>query len=282
MAAPRTKEPSRIGLIAGEGRFPFMVLEQARERSIEVVTVAIEGEADRSIESVSKNPVEWITIGQMARCVRVFRDAGISEAVMAGRVRHVRAFQLLSPDRLMLKVLRRLPSRSTDAMLKTIASVLEEEGVTLLDSTALLVPFLADEGAMTKRRPRKDELVDMEFGLSKARGLAALDIGQTVVVKRKSVVVAEAMEGSDAAIRRAAEITEGPFAVVKVARPDQDFRFDVPVIGPTTIENMASVGATVVGVEAGRVLLVERDTVLERANREGIAVYGLRTGEDAQ
>lgn len=193
---------------------------------------------------------------------------------MAGRVRHVRAFQILKPDWLMLKILARLPSRTTEAMLATLADVLSEEGVELLDSTLLLSSYLADEGAMTRRKPGKQELEDIRFGASKARGLAALDVGQTVVVKAKSIVCAEAMEGTDAAIRRARDVVDPPIVVVKVARPEQDPRFDVPVVGPNTVASMVAAGATALGLEAGRVLLLERDAFLREADAKDIAVFG--------
>lgn len=254
-----------------------MVVDEAKRRGISVVALGIEGEADRALEDECGS-FRWIGIGQVSRCVSLFRDAGVSQAIMAGRVRHVRVFQILKPDRLMLKVLTRLPSRSTDAMLKTLADVLAEEGVELLDSTALLTSFLASDGAMTKRKPNKEELGDIEFGAERARGLAALDIGQTVVVKRKSVVAAEAMEGTDETIRRAGGVVKGPLVVVKVARPNQDMRFDVPVVGPTTIDSMVTAGGSALALEAGRVLLVDREAVVERAEEHRIAVYGFSDG----
>jgi hypothetical protein len=184
----------------------------------------------------------------------------------------------LKPDRLTLKVLARLRSRSTEAMLGTVADVLGEEGIELLDSTLLLKPHFAGEGPLTKRKPSKEELESLAFGVEMARGIASFDIGQTVVVKRAAVVAAEAMEGTDLAIRRAAEITEGPFVVVKVARPRQDMRFDVPVVGPGTIESMEAAGASVLGLEAGRVLLLDREELLHRAEVAGISVYGVARG----
>ena len=240
------------------------------------MTVAVEGEADPALAAEAGGSFHPVGVAEVSRCVRVFHDAGVSRAIMAGRVRHARAFDILKADRLMLKVLSRLRSRTTDAMLRALADVLAEEGVKLMDSTILLAPHLATEGAMTKRRPGKNDLENVRFGLAQARGLAALDIGQTVVVKAKSVVAAEAMEGSDAAIRRAREVVPGPFVVVKVARPAQDMRFDVPVVGPRTVESMVEAGANVLGLEAGRVLLLERDELLKSADANGIAVYGLR------
>jgi DUF1009 family protein len=193
-------------------------------------------------------------------------------------VKHAKAFDVLRPDRLTLKVLTRTRARSTHLILRTIADVLAEEGIELLDSTLLLREHLASEGALTRRKPSEEEMESLRFGLEMARGLAALDIGQAVVVKRLAVVAAEAMEGTDHAIRRAAEITEGPFVVVKVARPQQDMRFDVPVVGRKTIDSMEAAGAVALGLEAGRVLLLDREEVVRRADASRIAIYGAGRG----
>jgi DUF1009 family protein len=239
------------------------------------LTLAIEGEADPALGERETESLHWLRLGDLSKCVRLLKEEGIDRAIMAGRVRHVRAFDIVRPDRLMLKVLGRLRSRTTSAMLSTLADVLAEEGVELLDSTRLLRSHLAREGVMTKRAPRKRELENVRFGLAMARGLAELDIGQTVVVKRKAVVAAEAMEGTDSTIRRARDVTEPPFVVVKVARPSQDMRFDVPVVGPTTIESMVGSGSEVLGLEAEKVLLLDRDELLRRADESGIAIYGV-------
>ncbi len=271
--------PERLGLIAGEGRFPFLVLEEARRLSIPVTAILIEGEADPSLTSVAGSGFHWVGLGELSRTVRVLREAGVREAILAGRVKHAKAFDIVRPDLLTLKVLTRLRSRSTEALLVTVADVLGEEGIEILDSTILLRRCLANEGAMTKRRPSKEDLASLRFGIEMARGLASLDIGQTVVVKRMAVVAAEAMEGTDRAIRRAAEVTDGPFVVVKVARPRQDVRFDVPVVGPGTIDSMEAAGASLLGLEAERVLLLDREELLRGADERGIGVYGLRSGE---
>jgi len=239
-----------------------------------VTALLVEGEADPALADAAER-FHWVALGELSRSVRLFREAGVKEAILAGRVRHARAFDILKPDLLTLKVLARLRSRSTEAMLLTVADVLGEEGIELLDSTLLLRRHLAAEGAMTRREPSKDEMASVRFGMEKARGLASLDVGQTVVVKRMAVVAAEAMEGSDWTIRRAADVTEGPFVVVKVARPRQDMRFDVPVVGPNTIDSMHAAGASVLGLEAGRVLLLDRDELLARAESRGMAVYGV-------
>jgi DUF1009 family protein len=267
--------PERLGLIAGEGRFPFLVLEEARRLGVPVTTLLIEGEADPSLAPAVGSDFHWVGLGELSRSVRILQEAGVKEAILAGRVKHARALDILRPDKLTLKVLTRLRSRSTEAMLLTVADVLGEEGIELLDSTILVRHHLATEGALTRRKPSKEDLESLGFGLERARGLASLDIGQTVVVKRMAVVAAEAMEGTDRAIRRAAEIAEGPFVVVKVARPRQDMRFDVPVVGPGTIDSMEAAGASLLGLEAGRVLLLEREELLRRAEERGIGVYGV-------
>ncbi len=266
--------PSSLGVIAGEGRFPFLVLSEARRLGIRTVILAIEGEADPALAREQEGSLHWLRLGDLSKCVRLLREEGIDAAVMAGRVRHVRAFDVVRPDLLMLKVLGRLRTRTTSAMLSTVADVLTQEGVELLDSTRLLRSHLARQGAMTKRSPSKRELEDILFGISMARGLAELDIGQTVVVKKKAVVAAEAMEGTDRTIRRARDVVEPPFVVVKVARPRQDMRFDVPVVGPTTIESMVASGSEALGLQAEKVLLLDRDEVLQRAEESGIAIYG--------
>lgn len=240
-----------------------------------MTTLLIEGEADPSLAPAVGPDFHWVSLGELSRSVRILREAGVREAILAGRVKHAKAFDILRPDRLTLKVLTRLRSRSTSAMLGAVADVLGEEGIALLDSTVLLHQHLAREGPMTKRKPGKEELESLRFGLEMARGLSSLDIGQTVVVKRLAVVAAEAMEGTDLAIRRAAEVAAGPFVVVKVARPRQDMRFDVPVAGPGTIDSMEAAGASLLGLEAGQVLLLEREEVLRRAEERGIAIYGV-------
>lgn len=239
------------------------------------MAILVKGAADQTLEKSGGAAFHWLGLGELSRAVRLFREAGVESAILAGRVRHVNALQILKPDKLTLKVLGRLRSSASDTLLKTVAGVLAEEGIALLDSTVLMREQMATAGPMTKRKPKKDELENARFGAAMARGLAGLDIGQTVVVKKMAVVAAEAMEGTDAAIRRAGELTGGPFVVVKVARPRQDMRFDVPVVGPGTIDSMAAAGATALGLEAERVLLLDRDDLLHRANAAKIAVFGV-------
>lgn len=272
--------PSPLGLIAGEGRFPFLVLEAARKAGLRIVTLGIRGAADPALERAQGSDFHWLAIGQVSKCVRLFRGAGVSKAIMAGRVNHVKAFDVLRPDPLMLKVLARLPSRSTDAMLQTLADVLAEAGLELIDSTALLKEKMAPSGTLTKRGASIEERDSIRFGVDKARGLAALDVGQTVVVKERAVVAAEAMEGTDETVRRARRVVDGPFVVVKVARPRQDMRFDVPVVGPDTVDSMRESGATVLALEAGRVLILDREELVARADRAGMAIVGV--GDEAE
>lgn len=239
-----------------------------------MVTVAIQGEADPQIETLG-TPVHWVKIGQMGRCVRLFREAGVRRAVMAGQVKHKKVFQSLVPDRLLLRVLRRMRARNTVAILGAVAEVLAEEGVELVDSTTFLRSMRTEEGALSRRRPTTAQREDVRFGFSVARELARLDIGQTVVVKGKAVVAVEAMEGTDETIRRAGGIVDGGLTVVKVARPAQDMRFDVPVAGPRTIEVMKDAGAVVLALEAGKSLLLEREKLLRLADEAGIVVLGM-------
>jgi DUF1009 family protein len=269
--------PEKLGLIAGEGRFPFLVAAEARRKGLALTTLLIEGAADPEL-AAGAGDVHRLRLGQLSRAVSILRKAGIEKAILAGRVKHAKAFDVLRPDPLTLKVLTRTRARSTHLILRTIADVLAEEGIELLDSTLLLRDHLASEGALTRRKPSDDEMESLRFGLEMARGLAALDIGQTVVVKRLAVVAAEAMEGTDRAIRRAADIAEGPFVVVKVARPQQDMRFDVPVIGGKTIDSMEAAGALALGLEAARVLLLDREEVIRRADASRIAIYGAGRG----
>ncbi len=269
-----------MGLIAGSGRFPFLVQEQAREHGIEVLTLGIEDEADPSLESAGGS-FHWVGLGQLSKAVRFFRQAGVSRAIMAGRVRHKSAFRILRPDHLLLKVLSRLRSKQTDALLKTVADVLGEEGIELLDSTLLLGKYLAEDGVLSKRGPGRTERPDVAFGLHKARELARLDIGQTVVVKDQTVIAVEAMEGTDRTIQRAGKLVSGRLVVAKVARPSQDMRFDVPVVGLGTITSMVEAGATVLGLERGRVLLLERDALIREADQNDIAIVGADVDEEA-
>jgi len=239
-----------------------------------VIAVAIEGEADSRLES-SGAEVHWVSLGEVSRALRVLKQAGVIQAVMAGQVKHPKVFGLLRPDPVLLRVLGRLSTRSTQAVLTAVAEVMAEEGITLLDSTSFLTPLIATAGVLGRRRPSAEDREDILFGFRMAREIARLDIGQAVVVKSRAVVAVEAMEGTDEAVRRAAALVGPGLTVVKVARPQQDMRFDVPVVGVRTIEVMGASGATALAVEAGKTLLLDREALLARADEAGICVCGL-------
>ncbi len=268
----------KLGLIAGSGQFPFLVLDAARALGHQVTIVAITGEARPELAAAAaRSPaaaLHWISLGQLGACLRAFETAGITEAVMAGQVKHTRIFSEVVPDRTLLKVMGRLRSRNTDALIAAVAEVMREHGVHLVDSTALLAPLLARPGVLTTRAPSDDEQKDLAFGYGMADAIAALDIGQTICVKNCAVVAVEAMEGTDETIARASRLAGAGISVVKVAKPNQDMRFDVPVIGAPTIAAMRTAGATVLSIDAGRTLVLDGDATLAAANEAGIAVVG--------
>jgi len=268
-----TSEP--LGLIAGNGAFPRLVLDEARRRGRAVLVLAIEGEADALPDDADVR-LHWIGLGEVSKAIRLLKEAGIHEAVMAGQVKHNKVFNILKPDLGLLRVLKRLGTRNTTAVLGAVADVLAEEGIQLLDSTGFLTPLIAGVGTLGRRTPSAAEQADIDFGLAAAREVARLDIGQSVVVKGKAVVAVEAMEGTDEAIRRAAQLVGAGLTVVKVARPQQDMRYDVPVVGPRTIDVMREAGATALAVEAGKTLLLERELLIAGADAADIAVWGAR------
>jgi UDP-2,3-diacylglucosamine hydrolase len=263
----------KYGLIAGNGRFPFMVLEGARASGIEMVVAAIKEEAAPEIEQHAAR-VEWVGVGQLGRLIRFFKSEQVTHAIMAGQVKHHQIFRLNAlPDLRMVKMLARLSTRNTDSLIGAVADELAREGITLVDSTIFLEPFLAHEGTLTRRAPTKEERADIDYGLEVAREIARLDLGQTIAVKDRAVVAIEAMEGTDVVIARAGEITRGrPFVVIKVAKPNQDMRFDVPVIGVPTIENMSRAGATAIHVTAGKTLLFDKEELIALADKQRITV----------
>lgn len=265
----------RYGLIAGNGRFPFMVLESARERNLEMIVAAIKEETFPEIESCGY-PVHWLGLGQLGKLIRVFRQAGVDKAIMAGQVKHVQIFGSSLPDLTMLKTLAGLKQKSTDALIGAVAHVLEEAGIELLDSTEFLKPHLAPEGTLTRRGLNKHEQADLDFGRPVAHRIALMDVGQTIVVRDRAVVAVEAMEGTDETVRRAGELAGGKhLTVIKVSKPKQDMRFDVPVVGPSTIRNMIDAGATALVLDAYRTLLVDRHALVEMADGNDIAIQGL-------
>jgi DUF1009 family protein len=268
----------RLGLIAGNGRFPFLVLDAARGAGHQVTVIAIKEEAFPDLEKVAARapsaPLHWVSLGQLGKCIRLLEDAGVTEAVMAGQVKHTKLFADIVPDLTLASVLMKLKARNTDALISGIAQVLNDHGIKLLDSTALLAPLMAGEGVLTRRAPSAEEQTDLEFGYRMADAIAGLDIGQTIAVKAKAVVAVEAMEGTDAVIARAAALAGAGVRIIKVAKPNQDMRFDVPVVGVSTIEGMSAVGATVLSVDAGKTLMIDGEAIVRAANEAGISVVG--------
>jgi DUF1009 family protein len=265
----------KYGLIAGNGRFPFLVLEGARSRGVDMVVAAIKEETAPDIERLAAH-VEWMGVGQLGRLIRYFKREQVTHAIMAGQVKHHQIFRLNAlPDLRMVRMLARLSTKNTDSLIGAVADELAREGITLVDSTTFLQQFLAPEGAITRRAPTKEERVDIDYGLNIAREIARLDLGQTIAVKDRAVVALEAMEGTDAVITRAGEITRGrAFVVIKVAKPEQDMRFDVPVIGAPTIETMKSAGATAIHITANKTLLFDKDELISLADEYRISVVG--------
>ncbi len=264
----------RYGLIAGGGAFPLQTLRAAREGGHEMVVVAIREEASPEVERLA-GTCHWISLGQLSRLIQIFRREGIREVVMAGRIQHKQIYSAIRPDWRLLKVLNRLRRKNTDSLLGAVAQVLEDEGVVLLDSTFFLASSLAREGPNGGRKPTAAERKDIEYGRELARVLAAHDIGQSVVVSEQACVAVEAMEGTDAILLRAAGLANGrKLTLVKVAKPNQDMRFDVPVIGPRTIRKMAEARATAVGVQARKTLLLDKEELLREADERSIAVVG--------
>jgi hypothetical protein len=267
----------RLGLIAGNGRFPFLVLDAARRLGHDVTVIALKDETFPELaDAAARAPAaafHWISIGQLGTCISLLKDAGVAQAVMAGQVKHTKIFDI-KPDMTLLGVLMKLPSKSTDGLIGGVADALREKGIELLDSTVFLAPLMARDGVLTRRAPNADERDDLAFGYGIADAIAGLDIGQTIVVKSAAVVAVEAMEGTDAVIARAGQLAGAGARVVKVAKPHQDMRFDVPVVGISTIAAMKSAGATALSVDAGKTLMIDGDAVIKAADEAGICVIG--------
>ena len=272
----------RIGLIAGNGRFPFLALDAARSLGHDVTVIAIREETDAGMSEavVAGAPAElhWISLGQLERCVAILKDAGISQALMAGQVKHTKLFAGVLPDATLLAALGRLKTKNTDALISAVADVLREHGIELVDSTRFLQPLLARPGTLTHRAPSDEETIDLEFGYRIADAVARLDVGQTIVVKDRAVVAVEAMEGTDEVIARAAHLAGPGVRVVKVAKPNQDMRFDVPVIGLPTVYALRDAGASALSIDAGQTLVLDGDAVFRAADESGIAVVGRPVG----
>jgi hypothetical protein len=276
----------RLGLIAGNGRFPFLVLDAARAAGHDVSIVAIKEEAFPDLADAAARPpaadLQWVSLGQLGACISVLKRAGVSQAVMAGQVKHTKLFADIMPDLTLLGVLMRLKGRNTDALISGIADVLRDNGIELLDSTAFLSPLLARPGVLTARGPSDDGQADLACGYRTADAIAALDIGQTIAVKAAAVVAVEAMEGTDAVIARAGLLAGAGVCIVKVAKPNQDMRFDVPVVGVSTIDAMAAVGATLLSVDAGRTLMIDGEAIIKAADEAGIAIVGRSEATNAR
>jgi DUF1009 family protein len=270
---------SRYGMIAGNGRFPVLALETARRLGDEVIAIGIEEEASREIEPLAAR-CYWISLGQLSRLIEILKSEKITEVIMAGQVKHVSIFSAIQPDLRLLKLLGALKQKNTDGLIGAVAKVLADEGITLADSTLLLKPLLAAQGVLTKRKPSADEERDIAYGRRIANALAGHDVGQSVAVCDRACVAVEAMEGTDAMLRRAASLVNGkPLRLVKVSRRRGHLLFDVPVVGPGTIDVMKETGTTALAVDAGRTLLLDRDEMLARANELNLTVTGTAPAE---
>jgi hypothetical protein len=285
-------QPGKLGLIAGNGRFPFLLLDAARAHGLTVVVAAIKEETDPEIDTrAAADPnihVHWLSLGELSRLIETFRAEGVTRAVMAGQVKHKQIFSSIRPDWRLAKLLLNLRTRNTDMLLGAIAKVLGDEGIELISSTAYLEPLLAKPGVLTTRPPDEEEQKDIAYGLTVARAISSYDLGQTVVIAAQACVAVEAMEGTDATITRAGELfrtldtsadTIQPtttlrrsLTVVKVAKTNQDMRFDVPVIGLATIQAMHAAGATCLAIEANRTLMFDPAAIFEAADLAGIAI----------
>jgi UDP-2,3-diacylglucosamine hydrolase len=273
---------SSWGLIAGNGDFPFLVLEGARSRGIDMAVIAIREEASPALERAAKR-LHWVSLGELTRTISLLHDEGVKHAVMAGQVKHNKIFSSIRPDWRLAKLLLSLPSKNTDSLIGAVARVLEDEGIELVDSTKFLGPLLPAPGVLTRRAPVEAESADIEYGHQIARQIAGLDLGQTVVVSGRACVAIEAMEGTDETIERAARITEGQrLVVVKVSKPRQDMRFDVPVVGMKTIEVMRRSNATALAIDAGRTLLFDRAALIRAADEAGISIQAYPPGASEQ
>ena len=276
----------KLGLIAGNGQFPFLVLRQAIRQNVPVVVAAIREETFPEIEEFASDSgvsIHWLDLGQLGKLIRLFKEADVTQALMAGQVKHARIFSgkgnssskwgVTVPDMKMMGLLASLPRKSTRTLLEGVIGVLEKEGFECIDSTVLLKPLLAESGVLTRRHPNGEEQKDIDYGRSVAREIARLDVGQTIVVKDQAVVAVEAMEGTDATIRRAAQLVgRQRLTVVKVSRPDQDMRFDVPVIGLETFEVLGECNVSALSLDADKTLMIDRDEFIKKADASGIAI----------
>ena len=260
------------GLIAGNGRFPFLMLEGARSQGIEMAVIALKEEASPELQQATKR-FHWVSLGELSKTIELMKGEGVKRAVLAGQVKHNKIFSAIRPDWKLAKLLFSLPKKNTDSLIGAVAKVFEEEGIQLVDSTHFLKPLLPEAGVLTRRAPNEREKADMVYGLQVARHLAEMDIGQTVVIADRACVAVEAMEGTDETIARAARFAnDRPLVVVKVSKPQQDMRFDVPVVGLPTVKGMREAGATALAIDASRTLLFDRSRLMETADAAGIAI----------
>ncbi len=279
---------SRLGLIAGNGKFPFLVLDAARAKGYEVVVAAIREETDPAIERRGAVAVHWLSLGELSKLIKTFQAEGVSEAIMAGQVKHKQIFSSIQPDWKLAKLLLSLATRNTDSLIGAVAKVLAEEGIHLQNSTTLLEPMLASAGVLTRRAPSDQEQTNITYGRAVAHHVARFDIGQTVVIAEAACVAIEAMEGTDEAILRAGALMQTlrgeastlsrALTVIKVAKPNQDMRFDVPVVGIHTIETMVRAGASCLALDANKCLMLDREKVIAAADEAEIAIVADEAG----
>jgi DUF1009 family protein len=268
-------EKEKYGLIAGNGQLPFMVLQSARLQGIEVVVAAIKEETDPEIESCGY-PVHWLGLGELGKLIRTFKNSGVRKAIMAGQVKHVQVFGSSFPDLTMVRMLASLKKKNTDSLIGGVARVLEEAGISLVDSTSLLKPHMISQGVLTRRGLSSSEESDVDYGRPIAQRIASMDIGQTIVVRDRVVVAVEAMEGTDAVICRAGDLVHRKnLTVIKVSKPRQDMRFDIPVIGLSTLKTMIASGATALVIDAQRTLVLDKEEIVRTADKHNIAVVSL-------
>ena len=267
--------PSKYGLIAGNGKFPFLVLEAARTQGIDMVVAAIKEETFPEIEQHAKT-VHWMSLGQLGKLIKTFKSEGVNRAIMAGQVKHKQIFSSIIPDLKMIQLLASLAVKNTDSLIGAVAKMLESEGIHLMDSTLFLRPLLPEPGVLTARGPSEEEKRDLDYGYKVARELGRLDIGQSVVVSDGACVAVEAMEGTDAVMERAASLVSAKaIRVVKLAKPNQDLRFDVPVIGPATIHLMKRLKATALSIEARKTLMIDREEIVREADAAKISIIAV-------
>src|SRR6266516_1959744 len=273
--AGRRPSDERYAIIAGNGHFPFLVLDAARDQGIDPLVVAIKEEASPDLGRQAR-VIHWLSLGEVAKLLELLKAERVEKVVLAGQVKHAQLFSSIPPDGLVRNALKGMQQKNTDALIGAFVRMVEQRGIEVVDSTLFLKPLLAPVGTLTRRTPDLSEMADVAYGRDVAKKLAGLDIGQTVVVADRACVAVEAMEGTDATIERAATLSNGRrLVIVKVSKPDQDMRFDVPVVGLKTIQVMGRSNAMLLALDAGKTLLFERQRLLEEADRAGIAIVGI-------